>query len=383
MKKLVIYTFISLLFFGCKEEPKRTDYTINGTAKGVYNGIRVHLNGKDEKGRNKVMDTQMVVNEQFSFEGKVEAPTLYYISVNSVPGQLPIMVENSEIHVDINKTKIADSKITGSKSQMDYEAYQTGFKDIEKELPQIKMELRNARAQRDMAKQESLNNRLENIENKKIEYTINTIKENDDNYFSLFLLRSELDNPKIDIEKFMDVFNGLSSDLKTSKAGTDIKTKLDNLYSAYQKRAHLEIGKIAPNFEAPAPDGKMISLNDIKGKVTIIDFWAAWCGPCRRENPNVVKVYNKYHDQGLEIIGVSLDGTRSQKDPKKLWMDAIAKDNLTWHQVSNLKYFNDPVAQLYNISSIPATYILDKDGKIVAKNLRGNALELKVAELLK
>ena len=383
MKKLVIYTFISLLFFGCKEEPKRTDYIINGTAKGVYNGIRVHLNGKDEKGRNKVMDTQMVVNEQFSFEGKVASPTLYHITVNSIPGQLPIMVENSEIHVDINKTKIADSKITGSKSQMDYEAYQTGFKDIEKELPQIKMELRNARAQRDMAKQESLNNRLENIENKKIEYTINTIKENDDNYFSLFLLRSELDNPKIDIEKFMDVFNGLSSDLKTSKAGTDIKTKLDNLYSVYQKRAHLEIGKIAPNFEAPAPDGKMISLNDIKGKVTIIDFWAAWCGPCRRENPNVVKVYNKYHDQGLEIIGVSLDGTRSQKDPKKLWMDAIAKDNLTWHQVSNLKYFNDPVAQLYNISSIPATYILDKDGKIVAKNLRGNALELKVAELLK
>ena len=383
MKKLVIYTFISLLFFGCKEAPKRTDYIINGTAKGVYNGIRVHLNGTDEKGRNKVIATQMVVNEQFSFEGKVTSPTLYHITVNSIPGQLPIMVENSEIHVDINKTKIADSKITGSKSQMDYEAYQTGFKDIEKELPQIKMELRNARAQRDMAKQESLNNRLENIENKKIEYTINTIKENDDNYFSLFLLRSELDNPKIDIEKFMDVFNGLSSDLKTSKAGTDIKTKLDNLYSVYQKRAHLEIGKIAPNFEAPAPDGKMISLNDIKGKVTIIDFWAAWCGPCRRENPNVVKVYNKYHDQGLEIIGVSLDGTRSQKDPKKLWMDAIAKDNLTWHQVSNLKYFNDPVAQLYNISSIPATYILDKDGKIVAKNLRGNALELKVAELLK
>ena len=383
MKKLVIYTFISLLFFGCKEAPKRTDYIINGTAKGVYNGIRVHLNGTDEKGRNKVIATQMVVNEQFSFEGKVTSPTLYHITVNSIPGQLPIMVENSEIHVDINKTKIADSKITGSKSQMDYEAYQTGFKDIEKELPQIKMELRNARAQRDMAKQESLNNRLENIENKKIEYTINTIKENDDNYFSLFLLRSELDNPKIDIEKFMDVFNGLSSDLKTSKAGTDIKTKLDNLYSVYQKRAHLEIGKIAPNFEAPAPDGKMISLNDIKGKVTIIDFWAAWCGPCRRENPNVVKVYNKYHDQGLEIIGVSLDGTRTQKDPKKLWMDAIAKDNLTWHQVSNLKYFNDPVAQLYNISSIPATYILDKDGKIVAKNLRGNALELKVAELLK
>ena len=124
MKKLVIYTFISLLFFGCKEEPKRTDYSINGTAKGVYNGIRVHLNGTDDKGRNKVIDTKMVVNEQFSFEGKVEAPTLYHITVNSVPGKLPILIENSEIHVDINKTKITDSKITGSKSQSKYEAYQ-------------------------------------------------------------------------------------------------------------------------------------------------------------------------------------------------------------------------------------------------------------------
>ncbi len=116
--------------------------------------------------------------------------------------------------------------------------------------------------------------------------------------------------------------------------------------------------------------------------MTIIDFWAAWCGPCRRENPNVVRVYEKYHDQGLEIIGVSLDGQSRQKDPKKTWVEAIKKDKLTWTQVSNLKYFNDPVAQLYNINSIPATFILDKEGKIVYKNLRGRDLELKVQELL-
>ncbi|WP_339755901.1 TlpA disulfide reductase family protein, partial [uncultured Winogradskyella sp.] len=126
----------------------------------------------------------------------------------------------------------------------------------------------------------------------------------------------------------------------------------------------------------------IVSLNELRGKVTIIDFWAAWCGPCRKENPNVVRIYEKYHDQGLEIIGVSLDGHSRQQNPKKAWLDAIEKDKLTWNHVSNLKYFNDPVAQLYNISSIPATYILDSTGIIVDKNLRGRALENRIKELL-
>lgn len=129
-------------------------------------------------------------------------------------------------------------------------------------------------------------------------------------------------------------------------------------------------------------NGNPLTLYDIKGKVTIIDFWAAWCGPCRRENPNVVKVYNQFHDKGLEIIGVSLDGTPRQGDAKAAWLKAVEDDKLTWHQVSNLQYFNGPVAKLYDINSIPATYIIDKEGTIIAKNLRGIALEQKIAELL-
>ena len=114
----------------------------------------------------------------------------------------------------------------------------------------------------------------------------------------------------------------------------------------------------------------------------MIDFWAAWCGPCRRENPNIVQVYNKYHEKGLEIIGVSLDGRMGQGDPKAAWVKAIEDDNLSWHQISNLNYFEGPIAKMYNIQSIPASFILDAEGRIVAKNLRGPALEQKMAELL-
>jgi thiol-disulfide isomerase/thioredoxin len=120
----------------------------------------------------------------------------------------------------------------------------------------------------------------------------------------------------------------------------------------------------------------MTSLKQSLGKITIIDFWASWCGPCRAENPNVLKLYNEFHSKGLNIIGVSLD-----KEATK-WKEAIAKDKLPWIHVSNLKFWEDPIAQLYNIKSIPATYILDSKGKIIAKDLRGEELNTKITVLL-
>ncbi|MBD3863766.1 peroxiredoxin family protein [Olleya marilimosa] len=139
-----------------------------------------------------------------------------------------------------------------------------------------------------------------------------------------------------------------------------------------------EIGDYAPTFTATTPDGKDLSLNDVDAKVIVLDFWASWCGPCRRENPNVVKMYNQYHDKGLEIVGISLD-KQGQKDR---WLKAIAQDKLTWKHVSNLEGWQEPIALAYGVRSIPATYILDGEGKIIAKNLRGKALEDKIAEIL-
>jgi peroxiredoxin len=137
----------------------------------------------------------------------------------------------------------------------------------------------------------------------------------------------------------------------------------------------LSVGQMAPDFELPNPEGKMIKLSSLKGKYVMIDFWAAWCKPCRAENPNVVRMYNQYKDKGFEVFGVSLDRTRED------WVKAIEVDGLTWPQVSDLNYFNSAAATLYQIDAIPATYLLDPEGKIIAKDLRGASLEAKLAEL--
>ncbi len=381
MKKILTIAIIGLLLISCKKE-NRTDYVINGNAIDVYNGVRVYLKSVDKQGRQVVNDTAIVFDEKFKMIGSVQEPSVYFLAVDGSEGELIFMLENSEIDIDINKEIIMKSKVSGSETNNDFWAFQHEMERMNEENRKLFVTYRNANKSNDIRKKDSIRTILEKYNEQITNYPQVFIKENNDTYFSLNLIGLEANKPKVDLEALIEAFESLTARLKDSPKGIEVRNKLDNLYVEYQKIAHLEIGKVAPNFEAPTPDGDIVSLDQLRGKVTIIDFWAAWCGPCRKENPNVVRIYNKFHDQGLEIIGVSLDGQSRQNDPKKAWLDAIEKDNLTWNHVSHLQYFNDPVAKLYNISSIPATYLLDKEGKIAYKNLRGKALELKVQELL-
>jgi len=149
-----------------------------------------------------------------------------------------------------------------------------------------------------------------------------------------------------------------------------------NFVSRINSYVNIEIGQVVPDISMPTPQGNIISLSDLRGKVVLIDFWAAWCRPCRMANPHLVQVYQKYKDKGFEVFSVSLDKTKAR------WVQAIAQDNLTWdYHVSDLKYWQSEAAQLYNVSSIPATFLIDADGKLIAQNIRGLQIEQKLDEI--
>ncbi|MCA0153889.1 TlpA disulfide reductase family protein [Winogradskyella vincentii] len=382
MKRILILVVLLIAFTGCKQET-RSDFVINGIAKDVYNGSRVYLKDVSNLGREVYTDTAIVMDGKFTLKGSVDEPKVRFLEIQGVPGEFLFMLENSEIEIEINKQLMLDSKATGSKTHNDLVDYQSGIKELQEENRNMINAFMKFRKEQDTARLDSMKILLEDHGQRFLKFPAKYVKDNNDSYFSLNLIGLEANKKKFDVEDFLDAYDNLIPSLKETPMGVKVKRKLDSINTEYQKTAHLQVGKVAPSFEAPKPDGTIVSLEELKGKVTIIDFWAAWCGPCRKENPNVVRIYNEYHDQGLEIIGVSLDGNSRQQNPKKAWLDAIEKDKLTWTQVSHLKYFNDPVARLYDINAIPATYILDKDGKIAAKNLRGRQLEAKVQELLR
>ena len=177
---------------------------------------------------------------------------------------------------------------------------------------------------------------------------------------------------KVQFSEVKKYYNGLTAKMKKTPEGLEIADAIAKAESP------ADVGKPAPDFTAPTPDGKMVSLKQSMGKVTIIDFWASWCGPCRKENPNVVALYNDFHSKGLNIISVSLDRP-GQADK---WKQAIAADRLNWTNVSNLKEWEDPIAKQYAVTGIPATFILDEKGTVVACDLRGAELRAAVSQML-
>ena len=371
MKKIVFIITSALLFVACNNL-KDNEFLISGTANGVENGKKVFIEVQTETG-SLAKDTAVVTDGKFELKGITDGIDIGFVRIENEEINLPIILEEGNININIVKDSLHKSTLGGTPNNDKFQKFNTESRAISEKVAKFEKdngpEMQKAQMSNDTVTINKLLKEYKKFQNEMNDYSKKFIKENPDAYLSVLLLENFLMRQYLTPEEIKSYFEGLDKDVKETKSGKKIKTALDSMSA-------IVIGKPAPNFSAPSPEGKTISLKESLGKVTIIDFWASWCGPCRAENPSVVALYNEFHPQGLNIIGVSLD-----KDAKK-WKEAIAKDGLVWPHVSNLKFWEDPIAKQYNVQSIPATFILDEKGNIVAKDLRGEELRAKVAALL-
>lgn len=375
MKKIVVLLITASLFVACNKL-EDNEFVISGTADGISDGKLAILETLDESGMGlKPTDTAIIKNGKFEFKGTTTEPELRFIQLDSVQGKIAFILENGEISIKAFKDSINKSVIGGTFNNEQFAVYNKEQNVIQKKIADYrtenKVKMETAMQTNDTVTVNSLRDGFLKLNDEFKDYNVKFAENNPKAFISVLMIQNMLMQPDSDFEKLEKTFNNLDKSVKETKPGKNVGEIISNRSSA-------EVGKMAPDFSAPNPEGKMVSLKESLGKVTIIDFWASWCGPCRKENPNVVALYNELHEKGLNIIGVSLD---KEGDAQK-WQDAIAADKLTWPQVSNLKYWNDPVAKKYNVQSIPATFILDATGKIVARDLRGEELKAKVIELL-
>nr|AOE07684.1 thiol:disulfide interchange protein [uncultured bacterium] len=366
-----------LLIFGCESKNSSAkEYVIKGQAEGIYNGVRVYLKTSEGGQNSRITDTAIVVNEFFEFKGTIEAPQMRILTVNGIAGQTALVLEPGETQAVIYKDSIYKSIAKGGDNNRVFTDYKKGYQLIIDKISRLQkdymLSIDNPEAVSEIQK------RNKSMRSELKDYGLNFIKSNYSSDFSLILLDVITEQKGFNAALAQEVFKNMPIALLNKPYNKNLTQKIYSKIQNEVNKMEIKVGTKAADFTAPNPEGEMLTLSKILGEVTILDFWASWCKPCRVENPNFVRIYNKYHEKGLEIISVSLD----RKGQKSAWVSAIEKDKLNWHNVSNLKFWQDPIAQLYNISSIPSTFILDRDGKILATRLRGQALEAKIAELL-
>ncbi len=365
----ILVTIITLTLLSCQE---KTEYNLSGTAPGLADGTQLYLFEVDDSNSGVAKDTLVVNNGSFAATYPFrDAIQLQYLKVDGINGNVLFFVENEDLNAQIYKDSIGSSFVQGGKENELYKEYISTIRNFSQEKVALSQAFQKAQREQDGLLAENLKNQNMGLMAEEQEYKKSYIFDNKNSLFGLMLATELHSKGQLSGPEAEEVIAALSPKMKQHSLAIALEKRI-----ASAKRA--EIGGMAPEFSAKTPTGEDLALKDVLGKYTIIDFWASWCRPCRLENPNVVKVYEKYHEKGLNIISVSLDKPGQQDR----WIQAIEDDNMNWYHVSNLQFWQDPIAEQYNVRSIPATFLLDSEGKIIGKNLRGPALEQRISQLL-
>ncbi|HKK42978.1 MAG TPA: TlpA disulfide reductase family protein [Bacteroidales bacterium] len=382
-KKILFYLFAALVFTGCKNNT----FLITGTLTNPVNGEYIFL---DQLKSNELttVDSVKVSNDgKFSFRGETKIPAFYLVKFND-NNFLTMLVEPGDKIIlkakhDSLNFPVSVEGSEGTEQMAEYN--RTMSKTINKLRALNDIYMKNSDNPNLSAVMDSLDNLAQGYLEEINGYTKNYIDKNLGSLVSLVALYQQVApsvyvlNPEKDIKYFEKVDSSLYSQYPDYDPVATLHEQVKQFKSDTPGEAtpgEAGIGAEAPEISLPDPEGDTIKLSSTRGSVVLLDFWASWCNPCRRENPNLVKAYNLYHKKGFQIFQVSLDKT------KEAWLDGIKFDQLgKWIHVSDLKYWNSVVVPLYKIESIPCNYLLDKNGRIIASNLRGEQLQNKLAEI--
>jgi peroxiredoxin len=380
MKKLIFLLFV--VFGGLVVLGQSSKFTITGdltALKAPADLVYISYYIADQH----VTDSAPVRQNSYHFSGSIAEPVLARLRVKykmtgenqpSLPANnrrdyASVFLEPGNIKV-VSVDSFSNVSVAGSKADDEYRALEEAAKPYNDQLDELYRKYQVARKNKETDLAKLFDNQIDSLNesaNDKIYGTY--VKKNPASLLAMYALRNWA-GYEIDPRKIEPVFTSLPLSVRNSPSGKDMQQKID----IAKKTA---IGQMALDFTQNDTLDKPVALHSLRGKYLLVDFWASWCGPCRAENPNLVNTFNKYKEKGFQVLGVSLD----RPGAKERWLQAIHDDRLTWTQVSDLKFWDNAVAKQYGIQAIPQNLLLDPSGKIIAKNLKGEELDKKLASI--